>query len=62
MKANTKIGESIAKESSGITKSFGISREGNDIIDNLLPIVASVYGDAYQYREKVPETGDMGGL
>lgn len=41
-----------AKESSGIIKSFGISREGNDIIDNLLPIVASVYGDAYQYREK----------
>ena len=48
------------KESTGLIKDFGISREGGDIIDNLLSLVATVYGDNYQAREKSPRDRGYG--
>lgn len=48
------------KEKTGLINDFGFSRQGSDIIDELLPFAVAVYGKNYQAREKSPRDRGYG--
>lgn len=48
------------KETTGLIYDFGFSRQGSDIIDELLPFATAVYGENYQAREKSPRDRGYG--
>ena len=47
--------QATLKESSGLVKSFGVSREGSDMLEELLPFISAIYGNNCQYSTKSPQ-------